>query len=421
MAFSRAAKLRGFALTARGSKARRTRPLLAVLLALSVLLLINLRSMPADAADGIALSSWSVTVGGSQSVTVTVTTTGGGGLVPRGANTPSIVGYVCVIAATGETAFGTAVTIGKEDLVSGSTYRIGPVPAPSSYPPLKCFLNSAYLYGEDGSSRKYSTAEELAAVSGDSAPPTGYVAMGDSYSSGEGVPEFIPPSDTNECHRSEHAYSKRFVERSDWPGPFSFVACSGAKIGNFYHGQNRERSQLSSLDDTTKLISLTVGGNDIEFANITRYCFFDLRCQQRLNVPTRALIAYTSPRLKKLYQSILEEAPNADIYVLGYPRFFSPNPSIFCNGIDVSEARWMNRMTDKLNQQILNQVKSLHNKRLHYVDTANAFAGGELCSSDSPVYMNGTIAAHREYSFHPTERGQGMLAGRLFDAVEETA
>lgn len=57
-------------------------------------------------------------------------------------------------------------------------------------------------------------------VRGGNAPLTRYVAIGDSFLSGEGAYDYLPLTDTegNRCHRSAHAYPKRLVDtaRSRW-------------------------------------------------------------------------------------------------------------------------------------------------------------------------------------------------------------
>jgi hypothetical protein len=164
MEFLRAAQFRGSALTLAGRKARRTRRIAAAVLAMFTLALLDLRFPPAHAADGIALFAWSASVRRDRSVTISVTTSGGGGLVSHSAWTASHVGYECVVATTGVHAYGSSNDIGKEDLVGGDTYEIGPFPPFGTFPTLDCHMNAAYLYGDDGSSSIYKTAGELAAA-----------------------------------------------------------------------------------------------------------------------------------------------------------------------------------------------------------------------------------------------------------------
>jgi GDSL-like Lipase/Acylhydrolase family len=253
-------------------------------------------------------------------------------------------------------------------------------------------------------------------------PATRYAALGDSYSSGEGVPPFIKGTDTpngDECHRSTRAYAEQ-LHGSRFPSALDFVACSGAKIANFYPGKGQKgeaRGQLAVLNGNDSLVSLTVGGNDVAFPSLIKSCVVLQACEVPLNVPTRLLIKHTIGRLKNLYKTILSDAPNAQVYVLGYPDFFSPHPSLLCNGIDVTEAKWITKMENLLNKGISITISGLKNSRLHFVDTASAFAGGEMCSSKKSLYMNGIIRKHLEYSFHPTALGQQQLADRLSKAI----
>jgi lysophospholipase L1-like esterase len=213
---------------------------------------------------------------------------GGGGLVSRGANTTSIVGYVCVVASTGKDAYGASYDIGKEDLVGGSTYEIGPFPPFSTFPTLDCHMNAAYLYGEDGSSLIYKTAEELAAAGltyeftipgADSQPPTGsakYVALGDSYSSGEGNSPYI--AEAGDCHRSlDSAWPTLLAEAL--PSQLELtanIACSGATteaLTGTFKGQPPQLEALQKL--SPKIVTVTIGGNDIGFASTLQDCRFN--------------------------------------------------------------------------------------------------------------------------------------------------
>lgn len=255
-----------------------------------------------------------------------------------------------------------------------------------------------------------------------------YAALGDSYSSGEGIPVFLPGTDQatpkNRCHRSPQAYSQLLRGSPSFPSGGTFAACSGAKIANFYpgKGQYNEPGQLSSLlDKSVSLISATVGGNDVQFKQTLIACMDGAACQIALDGPTRLLIGHTIPRLKKLYKDILAAAPpSTQTYVLGYPHFFSSSPSLLCNLLDQTEALWMNSMEDLLNEGIARAIAQINSPKLHYVDTTYAFAGGELCSSSQPIYMNGFIGANWEYSFHPTAAGQAQLASALANAVRGT-
>lgn len=124
-----------------------------------------------------------------------------------------------------------------------------------------------------------------------------YVGMGDSYSSGEGNPSFMPGTATDldklagvtdKCHRSTKAYS--YQEWKDNLQPkvpalhFLFTACSGAVISNltstvqYPDGLAIDRQpQVAQVDkyeldphQYVRFISLTVGGNNAYFSKIVQ-------------------------------------------------------------------------------------------------------------------------------------------------------
>ena len=119
-----------------------------------------------------------------------------------------------------------------------------------------------------------------------------YVALGDSYSSGEGAIDssgnaaLDPATDTstNKCHRSAHAYSHTLKEvRSVSDSDFKFAACSGALVADFVAnvgstGQWTEGPQLNEIASanrpslSTSLVTLSVGGNDAGFVQVLNKC-----------------------------------------------------------------------------------------------------------------------------------------------------
>ncbi|MGE5527305.1 MAG: PKD domain-containing protein [Methanosarcina sp.] len=125
--------------------------------------------------------------------------------------------------------------------------------------------------------------------------PPRYVSLGDSFSSGEGVPEFSPgtaadvspvpdsqkekfPYD-NHCHRSERgSYGRRLVADPAVTAnlePAVFAACSGAVTRDLETANPDnvgEPPQLEHLSQFTNLVTLTMGGNDIGFGDIAALC-----------------------------------------------------------------------------------------------------------------------------------------------------
>ena len=149
----------------------------------------------------------------------------------------------------------------------------------------------------------------------------GYVALGDSYSSGVGAGSYTSASGS--CDRSTNAYSALW-NNAHHPSSYVSVACSGAKTTDV------NANQLSALSSATGLVSITIGGNDVGFSNIMQTCVLGHR--QRLRRPRS-----TPPRprpgpqlpglLNTTYNNIRSHAPNAQVVVLDYPVFYHLNVS----------------------------------------------------------------------------------------------
>jgi lysophospholipase L1-like esterase len=89
-----------------------------------------------------------------------------------------------------------------------------------------------------------------------------YVALGDSYSSGDGAGSY---GSSGSCDRSANAYPQQWANAND-PASFSFVACAGATTSDVIN------SQVSSLSASTTLVSITIGGNDVGFSTVMATC-----------------------------------------------------------------------------------------------------------------------------------------------------
>lgn len=170
-------------------------------------------------------------------------------------------------------------------------------------------------------------------------PVAKYVAMGDSFSSGEGNPVFDPATDRdgmNECHRSHEAYPHLLQNDSSLNlGPTVFVACAGATTndvlglpeGNDPIGKWDEPAQIDALSESTEVATITIGGNDAGFDDFATECLYPVNpfrgvCDEFTDIyeTTEWKINNELPdKLQNVFGTLLSEAQNATIYVLGYP------------------------------------------------------------------------------------------------------
>jgi lysophospholipase L1-like esterase len=260
-----------------------------------------------------------------------------------------------------------------------------------------------------------------------------YVALGDSYSAGEGVKPFEPGTESNSgdrCHRSTQAYVRRLqFDRAD-PVTVDFRACSGAKFPALYekvqeHNRVAARIGLQAkghLGADVGLVTLTMGGNDVGFAPVVWFCATKFSCQTKQYQSKPTLTAWATKTLDDLavqlpaqYRRLRADAPKARIVVLGYPRLFSDRPSMrgVCLGYRAAfsdkERAALNDLELRLNRVI--EAAAL-GAGLEFVDVSYVFNGHETCSAHGAwlQLVNVRHIGFQDGDFHPNATGQGMLA-----------
>ncbi|MET8677452.1 SGNH/GDSL hydrolase family protein [Streptomyces sp. NPDC004647] len=231
-----------------------------------------------------------------------------------------------------------------------------------------------------------------AAHSAEPTAATGYVALGDSYSSGVGAGSY--DSSSGNCKRSTKSYPALWAAAHS-SAAFSFTACSGARTGDVL------ANQLAPLSASTGLVSISVGGNDAGFADVMTTCVLNSEsaCLQRVQ-EARAYVANTLPgKLDQVYSAISGKAPAAHVVVLGYPRLYKLNGSCIA-GLSEKERAALNAASDDLNATT---AKRAADHGFTFGDVTTTFNGHEICSSDSWIH---SVSWPIENSYHPTAAGQ---------------
>lgn len=227
------------------------------------------------------------------------------------------------------------------------------------------------------------------------AAPGAYVALGDSYSSGVGAGSYLP--EAGACLRSRRAYPYGLGRPVT-----SFRACGGARTADVRNGQ------LSRFPSDTRLVTITIGGNDAGFADVLDTCLRGSAraCSRRVDAAERFVRRELAARLRRVYTAIRERAPQATVVVAGYPRLFAGRPWCGAVGtIDEREQRRLNAGADLLVRTIA--AEAGRHRGFRFVDVRDAFRGAGICSA-APRILGVTRPAFA--SFHPTARGQETYA-----------
>jgi lysophospholipase L1-like esterase len=171
-------------------------------------------------------------------------------------------------------------------------------------------------------------------------PPTEglpYVALGDSFAAGFGLtPTTGKP--VAACGQAARDYPHRIAQALGLQ--LTDVTCAGADTTNLVStpqkfGKQSAAPQSRALGAATRVVTITIGGNDLDFVDITRSCLAALpngpiletqKHNCRASYVTNghdALAKRVSDvvrvRLAKTFASIRKDAPNAHVFVVGYP------------------------------------------------------------------------------------------------------
>jgi lysophospholipase L1-like esterase len=280
--------------------------------------------------------------------------------------------------------------------------------------------------------------------------------LGDSFSSGEGVEPFIAGTDTagppvNRCHRSEKAYAILLDQDPDVPLYLrKFVACSGAMTNqitgtwpsNVPEPKNlNEPAQLDAITSGTDVVIISIGGNDIGFSAFAKHCLEQdgaEGCDENSDIydETEGKILDTGTdglgaKLQAVYSAIRTKAPNADVYVLGYPyvvpnlqsNFTSGGVCYFYYGLELvaqmseSSRAAATAITDLLNGKIEDVVDALEDDKFHYESPHQFFVNHQLCDTATGEDFFNEPMTPEVYSLHPNELGQEAFADLVHNAV----
>lgn len=265
------------------------------------------------------------------------------------------------------------------------------------------------------------------------APPPGrdYVSLGDSFSSGEGTFQYDSHREAQRCHRGPLGWPRLIQARTDSIARIEHRACTGATSADLLKRDRSGARQIPITPNTgVELVTLTVGGNDINFGDRVRKFFTTVERNGRSDTPGPGLSAGERrafekqlddlyKRLRdKVYPEIAAAYPNARIVHVGYPQIApAPDQTPFrCGWLSKREQRVAEELEQGLNGTIFLATET--HSRVEYVSVTDILDGHELCTSDSWV-VDLSIRGSTEKG-HPDADGQGAYAQAVADAVGVT-
>ena len=246
-----------------------------------------------------------------------------------------------------------------------------------------------------------------------------YMALGDSFSAGNGAGDLVSPTQPN-CRRTSGSYvyqllnDRRYWEFLDPANPFEFNACSGAVTSTIQNDQ--------ILDPTTQnppynpfirgadLYTMSAGGNDLNFDAIVRTCVYNLgwfgSCAKNLAAVDTALQRGSAfdLSLTQLYNTLFSQADGGQVIIVPYVQFYNDQvPSTYFAKCHVSQS-----IRQQLNQAVTNVNAFLNAHASQYGSD-----DGEIWIQDS-LFASLSPAAQAQYT------SNGTLPADVADALNST-
>ena len=274
----------------------------------------------------------------------------------------------------------------------------------------------------------------LPPVAATAAAPIPYAALGDSYSAGEGNRTF-----DGSCHRSKRsdgAYPRILPSLVGYISAPDFHACTGAETPDIWKRAQPNRPgqqvQTSYLSSTDRLVTLTIGGNDLYFSPIVKRCLnpFKGDCSEsKLAAEVDAKLATITAELIDVYTQVRARMdPDGYLLVAGYPHLFTLGPEAGCQlSISAHEAFWIDSLVNRGNARILAAVREarLRSGNVSFVPVVGSFAGHELCTEEQWLHdINPSPLEPKNLfqgSYHPNRSGQRAYANAFAEFLRKPA
>ncbi|HEV7863926.1 MAG TPA: SGNH/GDSL hydrolase family protein [Acidimicrobiia bacterium] len=260
--------------------------------------------------------------------------------------------------------------------------------------------------------------------------PLRYVALGDSYTSGPGIPDQVPES--GGCQRSDHNYPHLVAEALGVDG-FTDVSCAGATTAHMAMAQPlpgglTNGPQFNALASDIDLVSLGIGGNDIGFGEIAATCAalsllppFGAPCRHhftRHGDEVAARIDAAAPKVAAVLAAIRERAPTARILVVGYPVILpAAGPGCWpLMPIAVGDVAWLRAVEGRLNAMLSDQAAAAG---AAYVDTYTPSIGHDVCRLPGRKWVEGFIPTAPASPVHPNALGMANSARQVLAQITD--
>lgn len=246
-----------------------------------------------------------------------------------------------------------------------------------------------------------------------------YVALGDSYAAlGDNRESAGGPEG---CGRSLKSYVHQLDATDVRVGELTDATCGGAQIPDLTEPQHPDApAQFEALGDTTDLVTLSIGGNDVGFgmmvACITKQGEFATTpdCEEAIgdevSADIAALYGEDGP-VDGVYDAIAEASPDARVITTQYMPLM-PAEGVTCaftDQLNPDDVAWARGITDDINAGVDAAATRNGHESVMPTDTVDRSA----CAPADQRWTSFLGAGDNTAPMHPTALGQAAMASAI--------
>jgi len=263
----------------------------------------------------------------------------------------------------------------------------------------------------------------MVASSGAGAASLHYVALGDSYTSGDGISPASPTAPAD-CDQSAANYPHLTALAEGWT--LTDVSCAGANSADMTTAQYSDQPpQFNALTASANVVSVGIGGNDNNlFVSALVDCgITDILDFLNIGSPCKAVYGNTfvndvssdAATIGGVIKGIHSHAPNATVFVVGYPDILPQSGNCYPTmPLTTGDVSYLNTLEKDLNAMLQSEASA---NNATFVDTFTQSVGHDSCKSSSVRWVNPIIASGGGISVHPNPTGASKMGSALQGAI----
>jgi lysophospholipase L1-like esterase len=233
-------------------------------------------------------------------------------------------------------------------------------------------------------------------------PAARYVAMGSSFAAGPGILEAADTPATR-CGRSTNNYAHQLARRRSLM--LVDVTCSGATTAHLLGAWNELAPQLDALTADTALVTVTIGGNDVNYVGR----MMDASSGKAIDAPEEAAWARLRQSFDRIAAEVHRRAPEARLVFVDYVSLLPQGAPCARTPVSAGQAAALRAVAERLSAE----TASAAQRAGAGVIQASALSRGHDACAAEPWASGYPAHTPGEVPYHPNFAAMTSIAEAL--------